>query len=313
MCKPNPRWQVVRCLALSILISGTSISESVVATGAEPAQAVAQAPAPEVGPYSAAALQVYRASCLLCHDVDGRGELGRDASPTIPDFTDGRWQSLRSDALLSRSILEGKGKGMPRMKNKLGSVDVKLMVVLVRAFRDGKLVVEEEPDPASRAEKSTAPPNSGGPPQGQASRMQAEKAQGAQDGSRLFQKSCAMCHGRDGKGTLARESLSSIPDFAVRDWQQKRSNAQLLVSILDGKGAGMPAFRNKIQRERAREIVTYIRTFAPAATREIADSSNEFEARFNKLVQEFDDIARQIRALSAGTPTPTPPADVPKK
>jgi mono/diheme cytochrome c family protein len=306
-------WQFLSSLALTVLISAPSLSNALAVAASGPAQAGAIPQAPAAPSYSAAALQVYRAKCLLCHDVDGRGELGRDGAPTIPDFTNASWHASRTDAELSRSILDGKGKSMPKMRGKLGSVDVKLMVTLVRSFREGKLVVEEEPEPSSTAEKSAGKPTSEGAAPVQTSRLPAENQTVVQDGKRLFQKSCAMCHGRDGKGTDSRDSLPSIPDFTVRDWQQKRSNAQLVVSILDGKGTGMPAFRDKVPRERAREIVTYIRTFAPGATREFASSSNDFEARFNKLAQEFDDIARQIRALSAATPTPARPVEVPPK
>ncbi len=204
--------------------------------------------------------QVYRTSCLQCHDGDGRGGVVRDDTPTIPDFTDAKWHAARSDAELCRSILEGKGDSMPRMKKKLGSVDVKHMVALVRGFKDGKLVIADESD-----RSSTKDPKNDTKSQADVSRpgVSAEKQAAVQEGGGLFQKSCARCHGRDGKGEVAHDSLATIPDFTLRGWQQKRSDAQLLVSILDGKGTGMPAFRDKITRERARTIVTYIREYAP--------------------------------------------------
>ena len=46
-----------------------------------------------------------------------------------------------------------KGSRMPKMKKKLGSVDVKAMVAFVRGFKDGKQVVEEEPEVGSEPEK----------------------------------------------------------------------------------------------------------------------------------------------------------------
>jgi mono/diheme cytochrome c family protein len=256
----------------------------------------------------AAAIQVYRASCIPCHDVDGRGEVDRESLPSIPDFTDGKWQSSRSDAQLSRSILDGKGKSMPRMKNKLGSVDVNLMVALVRAFRDGKLVVEDEPDVPS----ALTDPAANASPDGSAKRSSSvglsSKDQSAQQGRRLFERSCARCHDRDGKGATARESLPTIPDFTVRRWQQSRKNAQLLVSILDGKGTGMPAFRDKVPREQARDVVAYIRTFAPDAAAVTASSTDEFDSQFNMLTREIDELARRIRTLSSpATANPTNP------
>lgn len=47
--------------------------------------------------------------------------------PELPDFTDPKWQDSRSDAELTRSILEGKGKWMRPMGTQLGSVGVEQM------------------------------------------------------------------------------------------------------------------------------------------------------------------------------------------
>ena len=93
-------------------------------------------------------IQVYRASCTVCHDSDGRGEISRATSTEIPDLTDPKWHDTRSDEELSRSILQGKGKSMPAMKSKLGSLDVKEMVAFVRGFRGGKQVVDDQPTPS---------------------------------------------------------------------------------------------------------------------------------------------------------------------
>jgi mono/diheme cytochrome c family protein len=262
---------------------------------AQPSSKNSSSPSPAL---SATAIQVYRASCVECHDLDGRGEFTRENLPAIPDFTDGKWQLSRSDAQLSHSILEGKGKSMPRMKKKLGAVDVTLMVALVRAFRDGKLKLEDEPDAPASSEKPAEAATTDGSARASSPVALGSNDKSAQQGSRLFQRSCSLCHGRDGKGAIARDSLPTIPDFTVRTWQQKRTNAQLRVSILDGKGTGMPAFRGKLPPDQARELVAYIRTFAPGAAAVTASSTYEFEQRFNALAREFDELARQIAALS---------------
>ena len=56
----------------------------------------------------------------------------RESVPQLPDFTDAKWHSSKSDAELAGSILQGKGKLMPKMKKKLGSVDVVAMVAFLR-------------------------------------------------------------------------------------------------------------------------------------------------------------------------------------
>src|SRR5579862_5097021 len=78
-----------------------------------------------------------------------------------------------------------------------------------------------------------------------------------------FVQSCARCHGKDGKGNEAREDLPNIPDFTNHKWQGERTDAQLVASILEGKGKEMPSFASKFGPERAQELVAYIRQFDP--------------------------------------------------
>jgi mono/diheme cytochrome c family protein len=253
-----------------------------------PGPAVPQAP-----------LRVFRASCLECHDGDGRGDSVRDVFPKLPDFTDEAWHAARTDSALGRSILEGKGKSMPRMKNKLGSVDVKEMVALVRAFQGGKLVVEEDPEPAPEATSrpaTTASPTGARPPATQP--PPDRRNAGSGEGGRLFQRLCQMCHGADGRGALVRDNMPTVPDFTRREWQERRRDPQLMVSILDGKGTGMPPFRGKLVAGQVRELVARVRAFDPTRPQQATADSDDFDARFQRLLKECVDLGRQVRALS---------------
>jgi cytochrome c oxidase cbb3-type subunit 3 len=232
---------------------------------------------------------VFRTSCLECHDGDGRGEASRDLLPKIPDFTDPRWQASRSDAELTRSILEGKGKSMPRMRKKLGSVDVRQMVALVRSFQGGRQVVSSEPEPLSPTPTPTLRPAAPLSP----------RDLSRSEGKQLFQRFCVRCHGADGTGSGSRDSLPALPDFTGRAWQASRSDPQLAAIILAGKGTGMPAFRAKLGREQARDLAAFIRTFVPSFTPPPELPPDDFDARFQQLVQEVEDLGRQVRALSA--------------
>jgi mono/diheme cytochrome c family protein len=71
------------------------------------------------------------------------------------------------------------------------------------------------------------------------------------------------CHGTDGMGVAARERMPEIPDFTLTSWQGRRSDAQLLASILGGKDQ-MPSWRDKISEEQARSLVAFVRGFTPA-------------------------------------------------
>jgi uncharacterized membrane protein len=57
--------------------------------------------------------------------------------------------------------------------------------------------------------------------------------------------------------------MPAIPDFTDASWQERRSDAQFLASILDGKGADMPPSRDELSDEQGQDLVAFVRTFAP--------------------------------------------------
>jgi mono/diheme cytochrome c family protein len=254
---------------------------------------------------SAAAVSVFRKACLECHDDDGRGEIGRDLFPQIPDFTNARWQASRSDSELSHSIVEGKGKGMPRMRSKLGSVDPMQIVAFVRAFRGGKQVIDDDPDPP----RAPAAPGQADPHAGESvSALPAplpSNPLSTREGGRLFQRFCVKCHGADAKGTQARESEPNIPDFTNSAWHKSRRDSQLAVSVLDGKGNGMPPFRGKLSATHVRDLVVYIRSVGPTEPRPAGTHSGDFDALFQQLEDELENQRRQFKTLS---PMPRAPS-----
>jgi uncharacterized membrane protein/mono/diheme cytochrome c family protein len=81
----------------------------------------------------------------------------------------------------------------------------------------------------------------------------------------LFQQNCVECHGADGTGKKARRRLPEIPDFTYASWQARRDDAQLMSSILDGKGENMPPFGGEIDEGQVRSLMAYVRAFAPTA------------------------------------------------
>ena len=92
-------------------------------------------------------------------------------------------------------------------------------------------------------------------------RPQSEARPVRDDAATTFRVRCARCHGDDGTGGPAREKWS---DFTSAAWQPRRTDAQLIASILDGKGDQMPAFRRMIDEARAKEMVAHVRAFGSA-------------------------------------------------
>ena len=124
-----------------------------------PATASPPVPAPAPPRVGMAPDQLYRAVCIACHDVDGKGKLVRVAMPLIPDLTDPKWQATRTDAELQHSIMEGKGLLMLPMKDKLAlaHTDVKEMVAFMRSFQKGNPLVAAGSPAAAPATLTTQP------------------------------------------------------------------------------------------------------------------------------------------------------------
>jgi mono/diheme cytochrome c family protein len=116
----------------------------------------------------------------------------------------------------------------------------------------------------------------------------------------LFHQYCTKCHGADGTGSPARGSRPRIPDFTLASWQGQRTEAQLLVSILDGKGTQMPPWRGKISEEQTRGLATYIRAFDPSSGKSPPKGREEaarFDERYRRLQQQLDELQKQFRNL----------------
>jgi mono/diheme cytochrome c family protein len=249
------------------------------------------------------AIELYRNHCLECHEEDGRGKSSRELMPRIPDFTKSEWHHAHDDASMQHSVRAGKGM-MPAHKDELNQTDVVLLVILIRDFRGGKQVVPVEPEgqeePSSRTEPETSaePAKPGAAASRPASRSSSESMGVASEAIRgLFQRTCAKCHGPDGRGNELRDQFPRIPDFASTNWHKGRTDAQLTASILEGKGRSMPAFGGKLGGVQVQELVTHLRSFAPAESRSNSETS-DFYRRYLELQKVMDDLERQYRTLS---------------
>jgi hypothetical protein len=126
------------------------------------------------------------------------------------------------------------------------------------------------------------------------------------------------CHGADGAGSPARGRGPNIPDFTDASWQARRSDAQLLASILDGKGPDMPTWRGKMSEGQARGLVAFVRAFAPPPEgpgREEPEkpAPDRFGERYRRLQKQLDELTRRFRELSRAFPeTPPRPSAAPR-
>jgi cytochrome c6 len=241
-----------------------------------------------------AALTVYRTHCLTCHGADGKGETARGLMPKIPDLTVESWHTARTDQQISLAIRKGKGKSMPGMETKIPPVDRERLVKLVRGFRGGGQVVPEDDEDESPAQARPAPNVLAATAKPAAAERPAAPVI-APETIALYARNCAICHGNNGKGKAAGAGAARVPDFTNGTWHGRRSQAQLAVSILDGKGNQMPAFRGKVNEQQARQLAAYVRAFNPAATRPARDTAPEFDGNFDNLMRELDGLRKEVR------------------
>jgi ubiquinol-cytochrome c reductase cytochrome b subunit len=269
--------------------------------------------APQLGPPSSGVaarmspVQVYRAYCLACHDINGSGQVARKAMPDLPDLTDPTWQAAHRDDELKQSIINGKGKFMQPMKDKLSATDAEQMVAYVRSFGGGKQVVPTELQSPVVPPEPTRPVVVAGPKtpraaQGLALPNSAEIAARTRVASGLYRQYCLSCHGSDGKGNEMKASMPAIPNFFDGAWQESVSNAQLTVGILDGKGTLMPAFRQRVSDDQAADLAAYVRAFGPAATPLTEAPRSDFEERFAEVQAHWRELQRQLQELSKSPP-----------
>jgi hypothetical protein len=79
-------------------------------------------------------MSLFNRYCIRCHGVDGRGVWD---IPGIPDFTNVRWQSCRTDDQIVRIIIEGRGAVMPQFRGALSIEEAWGIARYLRTFVPG--------------------------------------------------------------------------------------------------------------------------------------------------------------------------------
>jgi hypothetical protein len=79
------------------------------------------------------------------------------------------------------------------------------------------------------------------------------------------------------------------------------SNAQLTVSILEGKGTGMPTFSGKLNKDQISDLIAYVRSFGPIKGPTTKFQEGEFQQRYHELEAQWNELERQLQMLKNPT------------
>lgn len=89
----------------------------------------------------------------------------------------------------------------------------------------------------------------------------------AADAVPVFEKNCASCHGKDGKGETKAGRKAGTKDLTDKAYQASFTDEAALKSITEGMvdkdgSEKMKSFKDKVTSEEAVALVAYVRTFA---------------------------------------------------
>ena len=94
-----------------------------------------------------------------------------------------------------------------------------------------------------------------------------EKKADVAQGRDLYASTCARCHGADGSGGLPVFDGGSPPrNFHDHAFQNERTDEQIKLTIINGKGTGMPSFGTIFDEQQLRSLVAHVRSFDPEKT-----------------------------------------------
>jgi cytochrome c oxidase cbb3-type subunit 3 len=97
-----------------------------------------------------------------------------------------------------------------------------------------------------------------------ASATACEKKADAAQGRDLFATTCARCHGADGAGGLPVFDGGPAPrNFHDRAFQRERTDEQIKLTIMNGKGPAMPSFGTLFDEAQLRSLVAHVRSLDP--------------------------------------------------
>ena len=80
----------------------------------------------------------------------------------------------------------------------------------------------------------------------------------ARSAAELYKKSCASCHGKDGRAKTFKAKFNHARNLSDPEWQKRASDERIFNSIMNGKEK-MPPFGKKLSEQEINALVSYVR------------------------------------------------------
>ena len=78
------------------------------------------------------------------------------------------------------------------------------------------------------------------------------------DGAAVYRRSCAVCHGADGRAQTKKGQQTGATDLTSEDWEPDEARDTRIIN--QGK-KDMPAFKRTLKPAQIKSVVAYIRRF----------------------------------------------------
>ena len=90
------------------------------------------------------------------------------------------------------------------------------------------------------------------------SALSARSKPAGNEGKRIYNAHCSICHGVDGRGNTASGKKYKATDLRS-EAVQSQSDAALTETVMEGMGANMPGFSKKLDQDKIQQVLSYIR------------------------------------------------------
>lgn len=84
----------------------------------------------------------------------------------------------------------------------------------------------------------------------------------AEEGNKIFQRRCALCHGEDAKANTPTGERLGVRDLTEENWQKVTKDEEILKILRQGKEK-MPAFGRTLSAQDLSDLLAYIRGLKP--------------------------------------------------